>query len=374
MIKKRQTTRGVRYDVRLRDPQGREYSRTFATKRRAEDFENTERADRLRGAWVDPRLSNITFSEWAAQWLAGDPTKRAKTRATDEGMIRLHMTPTIGDRRLATITPLDVQRLVADWTGRFAPSTVRRMYAVLRAIFSAAVESDMLGRSPCRRVNLPRIEPTDRHQLTSGELHALADTIGADYRPMVYTGAVLGLRWGECAALRVGRLDLLRSTLTVAEGLSEVSGEIIFTPPKSAAGRRSMRIPAPLVAMLSDHLAMRGLTGADANALVFSAPKGGPLRYGNWRRRIWLPAVERVGLEGLGFHDLRRAAATAMVAMGVDLRTAQNRLGHSDPRLTLAIYAQATDEGDRDASDRLGAHFMSDPEADPETLRGMDAG
>jgi hypothetical protein len=47
------------------------------------------------------------------------------------------------------------------------------------------------------------------------------------------------------------------------------------------------------------------------------------------------------------------------VAEGVDIKTAQERLGHSDPRLTLAIYAQATTEADREAANRLGDRFMS---------------
>jgi hypothetical protein len=61
---------------------------------------------------------------------------------------------------------------------------------------------------------------------------------------------------------------------------------------------------------------------------------------------------------GVAFHDPRRLNATAMVLDGTDLKTAQTRLGHSDPRLTLAVYAQATTEGDRLASDRLGARFF----------------
>lgn len=47
-----------------------------------------------------------------------------------------------------------------------------------------------------------------------------------------------------------------------------------------------------------------------------------------------------------------------MVVEGVDVKTAQARLGHSDPRLTLAIYAQATTEGDRSAADKLEARLM----------------
>jgi hypothetical protein len=69
-----------------------------------------------------------------------------------------------------------------------------------------------------------------------------------------------------------------------------------------------------------------------------------------------------------------RANATALVAEGVDLKTAQARLGHSNPRLTLGLYAQATEAADRAAADRLGVWFLGDDDqADGET-RGMDAG
>lgn len=182
------------------------------------------------------------------------------------------------------------------------------------------------------------------------------------YKALVYVGGVLGLRFGECAALRVRALDTLRSSLTVAESLGEVKGRIVIGPPKSAASRRTMGVPGPLMEMLSAELARRGITGADQDAFVFAAPEGGPLRYAAFRSRVWQPATRSCDLEGLGFHDLRRAAATAMVALGVDVRTAQSRLGHSDPRMTLGLYAQATREGDRTAADRLGAHFMAGSE------------
>ena len=52
--------------------------------------------------------------------------------------------------------------------------------------------------------------------------------------------------------------------------------------------------------------------------------------------------------------SLERGLATGLVAEGVDVKTAQARLGHSDPRLTRAIYAQATGE----AATRIGARFL----------------
>ena len=53
-VNRRVTSRGARYDVRLRSPDGRTYKRSFRTRREAEVFEARERADRSRGTWLDP--------------------------------------------------------------------------------------------------------------------------------------------------------------------------------------------------------------------------------------------------------------------------------------------------------------------------------
>jgi integrase len=64
---------------------------------------------------------------------------------------------------------------------------------------------------------------------------------------------------------------------------------------------------------------------------------------------------------GLGFHDLRRASATSLVAAGVDVKTAQTVLGHSDAQLTLDHYAQVVTEQQRAAADAMGARFIDGP-------------
>jgi integrase len=177
---------------------------------------------------------------------------------------------------------------------------------------------------------------------------------------MVYLGAVLGLRFSEIAGLRVGRFDLLAHSVLVAEtGTRDAVGRPVFGLPKSVASRRTLAIPVPLVELLTAHLRLRGVTGAETEELVFTAPDGGPLRYANWRNRVWVPACRGAGVDGLGFHALRRASATALVLEGVDLKTAQTRLGHSDSRLTLNLYAQVVASADRDAAELLAARFMS---------------
>lgn len=91
------------------------------------------------------------------------------------------------------------------------------------------------------------------------------------------------------------------------------------------------------------------------------AGEGGVVDYAHWRQRVWLPAVEAAGIDGLTFHDLRRANATALGAEHVDIKTAQTRLGHADPRTTLGIYAKATSEGDRKAAEAVAKRLMAHP-------------
>ncbi|MGH2628118.1 MAG: tyrosine-type recombinase/integrase, partial [Anaerolineales bacterium] len=104
---------------------------------------------------------------------------------------------------MGSITPADVQRFLNDLAARRSPRTVGRTYGVLRAVLHFAGDRDYIGRSPCRGIKLPRPAKASVHVFTPDQLVALADAMPAQYAPMVWIGALLGLRWGEAAALRV---------------------------------------------------------------------------------------------------------------------------------------------------------------------------
>jgi len=143
---------------------------------------------------------------------------------------------------------------------------------------------------------------------------------------MVWIGAVLGLRWSELAGLRVGNVDLLRRLLTVAETVTrDAQGQPIHSKTtKSQASKRVLAIPEAPADLLSEHMARKGSNAADQDSFLFEAPAGGPLRYSNWRARVWLPATTAAGHAGAGFHDLRRTNATVLVR-----RTSTRRLPNS---------------------------------------------
>lgn len=363
-----------RWQARYKDAAGRERPApvTFATKADAARYLARVQVELEDGEWRDPDLGRTTFAEWAAGYLdGGSRHKRPTTRARDEVVARTHLIPALGARPLATITPADVRRVVDAMAARLAPATVRTNYGVLKAILNAAVEADVLARSPCRGVKLPaadadagasahrrRAEEQRRTARTPDDLRRLADALPAEYRPVAYVAGVLGLRWSEVAGLRVGRLDLAARTLTVAETTAEVNGRLVpAADAKSRAGRRTLAVPAFLADLLAEHLARRGDPGPEE--LVFVAPRGGPLRATNFRTRVWAPAVAAAGLEGLTFHGLRHVATSLMVDVGEHPRVIQHRIGHATARMSLERYAHVSEAADRAAAAHLEAMFAS---------------
>lgn len=311
-----------------------------------------------RGGWMDPRAATTLFHLVAERWQHSNPAKRPSTLARDDVTLRLHLLPALGDKPIGQITPADVRTLVTKWLTKRKPSSVSRDYRTLAAICHFAVDQDLIVRSPCRGIKLPTGARRSVHVVDADELAHLAKAMG-DFGAMAYVATVLGLRWAEVAGLKVDALDLDHRTLNVSQQITRgKGGQIVVGLPKSDAGRRTLSMPAALAELLTHHLASNGLSPADADAYLFPSTSGGPLYYANWYHRVWAPAVTAAGLEGLTFHDLRRANATCLVAAGVDVKTAQTRLGHSSSRLTLELYAQSVAARDRDAADALGATFM----------------
>lgn len=229
----------------------------------------------------------------------------------------------------------------------YAPATVRKAYQLLAAALDAAVEFGLIGRSPCRGVRLPKLETTAEIRfLDAAEISLLADAIDSRYSAMVLAAAYTGLRFSELRAHRVDRIDTLRRTIRVAASLVKNRGQFYFEEPKSEASCRTVRVPPFLVDVLAAHLATHG----DGSDLVFSAPTGGPIRRNNFRRRIWLPAVEASVGRPCAFHDLRHSHAALSIAQGEHPKVVQERLGHASIKTTLDTYGHLFDGLDEAAA------------------------
>jgi integrase len=216
---------------------------------------------------------------------------------------------------------------------QLSPSTVAKAYRLLSRILGAAVDAGYLVRNPCTVKGAGQERAPEMRFATVAQIAVLAEAVGDRYRALVLVAAYGGLRWGELVGLKVKRVDLLHGRVTVAEQVAEVNGHLIPGPPKTAAGRRTITLPAVAAVALAEHLAEFAERGPEG--LVFPAPKGGYLRRSNFRRRWWVRATRAAGVEGLRFHDLRHSAATLALAAGANTRELMERMGHTSPQVAL---------------------------------------
>jgi integrase len=167
-----------------------------------------------------------------------------------------------------------------------------------------------------------------------------------------------GLRRGELLGLKWTDADLNAGTLTVRHSL-DVDGT--FKTPKNRAAKRTLKLTPRALDALKAHKVRQNAERLQAGArwqdhnLVFPNTVGKPMNAGNLYRREFQPLLERGELakEGFTIHSLRHTLADK----GVHPSTAQKMLGHSDIRMTLAIYTHATDGMQDAATDALEEAF-----------------
>ena len=145
-----------RWQARYPDGLGRDIPApsTFATKADASTYLARVQTEMERGVWLDPSLGRTTFAEWAREWMTANPAKRATTAARDKVVLETHFIPTLGDRSLTRITPAHIKGCVDAMVARLAPATVRTNVGVLKAVFNAAIDAELIARSPARAIKV----------------------------------------------------------------------------------------------------------------------------------------------------------------------------------------------------------------------------
>jgi integrase len=212
-------------------------------------------------------------------------------------------------------------RDVADWRAGLADSSRYRLTSALRQTLEAAVRWRYIGRNPAAdagRNPQPRAE--ELHPFTRQQVDAIAAELGAVYGPLVVFAAETGLRTNEWVALERRDVDRAAPAVTVQRRIAD--GRL--TPyPKTERSRRRV----PLTARAFE--AIEGLPPRLDTALLFPAPKGGPIGLDTWRTRDWYPALEAAGIEQRGPYALRHTFATEALAAGVSIFELARLMGTS---------------------------------------------
>jgi integrase len=172
----------------------------------------------LQGTWVPVAGSAMTVAELAERWLASNPLKRASSRSRDASTVKHYIKPVIGPLKVAGPTKVTLQGLVDNWSAvdHLAPSTVHRMASTLHALFQFAVDDKKRLDNPADDLKLPEVAQGDLVELTLDDYGRLAHALGSGHSTFMWLGSETGLRWGECAGITLGDIDLGAATLKVA--------------------------------------------------------------------------------------------------------------------------------------------------------------
>lgn len=217
-----------------------------------------------------------------------------------------------------------------------APESVNRTLRALKAILNEAVAYGILSENPMAKIQCSaKLEEKRPRVLSQTEERALlAQLVGsrAKLRPLVVMALYCGLRRGEMLGLGWRDIDFTNKIITIRREMSK--------------SRKSRTVP------------MNDLVCATLRIL---ATKHASKVFEGFGRANGLNALLRRTMAdagiyepGMGWHTLRHSFATRLLMSGVDIKTVQSLLGHSDLKLTL-IYLHTSEKLKREAVERLSA-------------------
>lgn len=343
----------VRWRARYRDPSGRERNRSFDRRVDAERYLTTMEAAKLTGTWIDPAAGKVRLEAWSREWLKTKRALKPKTLHGYQGLLRSLILPAFGEWSLASIRRVDLDQWISELQARgLSASRIRQAFNVLAAMLDAAVEYEYIARNPCRgrgrgrgrsgHVELPKLPRSRRRFLSAEEVAEVAEAVAhvgrsprPSYRVLVYVLAYGGMRWSELVALRREDVDLLRRRLVLDENAVEVGTKLVFQQTTKTDEIIRPVLPAFVCDLLAAHL---HVISDEPRTLVFTSPRGGPLRHRDFLRYVWRPAIAKVGLTELDIHELRHTAASLLIAAGADPKTVQEQLGHRSIAITYDVY------------------------------------
>lgn len=373
---------GLRWLVRWREPDGQPRKLSFAKRVDADAHAATVEADKLRGSYIDVRAGKELFGAYATRWLT-EQTTDPLTRENMTYRLNHYVKPyTLWRTQLGKAKPTTIQAWLRALDGAgLAESTKLVVFAHVSAIFSTAVDNELISKNPCRSASVRKPRPDARKVVPWSHkwVTAMHAALPERYRVFVPLGAGLGLRQGEAFALSPDDVDFLRGWVTVQRQVKVVGGRLVFATPK---GRKVRRVPLPasvrdeLAAHLAAHPAQEvTLPWVEPDGkpttvrLVVTNSAGRACHRNGFNSEVWRASRTRAGIPAgreNGQHALRHYYASVLLDAGESIKAVSEYLGHASAAFTLRVYTHlmpASEDRTRSAVDTAWCAPTVPPEA-----------
>jgi integrase len=356
------------YVVRERDPQtGKTKPRWVGgcqTRKEAEEKRDAARHATHRGTYVAPQ--SLTVATYLDRWIkAHEVELKPSTAASYRAKIESYLKPALGHDRLQSLSPSRLSVVFRDMhqhggaDGKpVSPRTVEFARAVLRRAMNDAVVDRLIEVNPVVGSKAPKKDGKPKHTTWTGEQAQmfLEATAGTRLAPLWQLALATGMRRGELMALTWSCVDLDAGIVSVELSTAQLGNQLVTTTPKNHE-RRKVQLDARTVAALrawrkvqAEEKLAWGAAYEDSDGVLFTQENGQRLSP-NAVSKAFLRAQAGLGLPRMSLHGTRHTHITILLRDRVPVHIVAKRVGHKDPSITLAVYADVIPDDDTSAVD-----------------------
>lgn len=320
----------------------------------------------------------VTISALANEFLSDHAKRRglaAATTAHYKFLLEGRIIPEFGKMNVQDISPRDISKFYnklekspaltkRSKTGGLSGNTILHYHRCLHALLTYAVRVGYISINPADAVDPPRkdtketafYELEDCGKLLEA-LDALQDT---QWRLFFYMSIYTGMRPAELIGLNWS--DISGNVLTVRASAAYIQGQgtIRTERPKTQRSIRMIDLPPAVMKLLQQHKREKAeyklAFGGDwpAPDAVFTGDTGHRLNISSPTQKFQ-KIVKAYDLRPITLYGLRHAAATIMIAQGLNAREVAARLGHAQTSTTMNIYAHAFMDANTKATEAISS-------------------
>jgi len=322
-------------------------------------------------AFINHTEHGYTFSEVATQY------KDAKFDSLVDGTYKVylpaynHVVDWFGDKYIKYITPADVNIFIKSCEKQYAYKTIANRKTILTQIFDyAIIELRVPIYNPCERIAISKGLPkSTRNTLTAEQLQIIKATTPDEFI-LAFLILYTGTRCGEALTIQLKDIDFEDNTILIKEAVHHKGNKPYIGKLKTNKSYRTIPLLKPLKDMLlitTNNLSPNSYIIGGDFPITKSMLKRRWDKYCyehgmahiEYRKYNYSKTPVKIYVTDIDRHTLRHEYATMLYEAGVDMKTAQELLGHADISTTMDIYTHFRNNQLKATTDTLNQHILT---------------